>query len=81
MFQGKVSQTQHRQVSVHFIFKNIFYNLYQCLLSFIVTFLSNIQTTPQNNYEIKIVTKKGIQQLLNLNIAAHGTVQSLCLDS
>ena len=28
-----------------------------------------------------VVTKKGIQQLLNLNIAAHGTVQSLCLDS
>ncbi|TEA41746.1 hypothetical protein DBR06_SOUSAS38510003, partial [Sousa chinensis] len=30
-------------------------------------------TTPKKNYEIKIVTKKGIQQLLNLNIAAHGT--------
>ena len=59
----------------------MFYNLYQCLLSLIAIFLSNIQTTLQKNYEIKIVTKKGIQQLLNLNIAAHGTVQSLCLDS
>lgn len=26
------------------------------------------------------ITKKGIQQLLNLDVAAHSTVQSLCLD-
>lgn len=36
--------------------------------------------TSNRNYKIKIVTKKGIQQLLNLNIAAHSTVQSFCLD-